>query len=93
MRKTLFFAVIMMTALTPAWSLEEKKEGDSFLTDAISSAVKKIDKVTSGEERIIDENAKGADKDIFEYDDSGLGRPNRGFGSSSVNRQRTGQGE
>ncbi|GEM_PF-3405992 len=47
----------------------------SFLSEIISSATGKINKVTSGEERIIDNDAKGIPKDTLEYDADPLGRP------------------
>ena len=47
----------------------------SFLSETISSVTSKINKVTSGEERIVDKDAKGISKDSLEYDGDPFGRP------------------
>ncbi len=70
---------IVITAVTTIWAQEERQEGGSFLSEAISSAANKINKFTSGGDRIFDDSAKGIDKDILEYDGDPLGRPNRKF--------------
>ncbi len=71
--------VVIMLALNVS-SAEEKDKGGglfsegSFLSEAISSVTDKIGKVTSGEEKIVDDNAKGVDKDILSYDAERFGR-------------------
>lgn len=47
----------------------------SFLSDTISSATNKLNTVTSGREKIIDNDAKGLPQDVLEYDGDPLGRP------------------
>ncbi len=82
--KLLFFVIVMMVLAVPVCMAEEKQEGHglfsdgSFFSEAISSAANKIDKVTSGEERLVDKGAKGMDKDILEYDGDPLGRHRTG---------------
>ncbi|MFA5143924.1 MAG: hypothetical protein WC522_07160 [Candidatus Omnitrophota bacterium] len=83
----LLFAVIAMAAILPVCA-EEGGEQDkglftdgSFLSEAISSAASKIGKVTSGDERLLDKDAKGIDQDTLEYDGDPLGR------SRAISRQ------
>ncbi len=69
-----------LLVLSPVCIADEKeqKEGlfseGSFFSEAISSMSDKVNKVTSGKEEIINDNAKGVDKDILEYDGNPLGR-------------------
>lgn len=80
--KILSLAIIMMAMFSVLCAAEEKgrEEGlfseGSFLSEAINSAADKINKVTSGQERIVDNDAKGVDKGILEYDADPLGKPN-----------------
>ncbi|MDD5422295.1 MAG: hypothetical protein WC592_04950 [Candidatus Omnitrophota bacterium] len=63
--KILFFLLIAMVMIAPVYAAEEKVEEDvqeeGFLSGVISSVKDKMNKVTSGEEPIFDENAKGMD--------------------------------
>lgn len=78
--KILFLAVCAVAVLcVDSWAEEgARKEGmlseGSFLSDAISSAAEKINRVASGEEPIVDDDAKGIDDDILEYDGNPFGR-------------------
>lgn len=47
----------------------------SFLSEAIGSTADKLNKVTSGEEKIIDNDAKGIPQDALEYNGDPFGRP------------------
>ena len=80
--KRLIFAIFVLVATLPVYAADDntEKEGlfsqGSFLSEAISSVSSKVDKVTSGNEKIIDPNAKGVDKDILEQNGDPFGRPN-----------------
>ncbi len=92
--KILFFAIIALSIVIPVCAEEERTQDGglfskgSFLSEAISSAASKIDKVTSGEERIVDDDAKGIDRDTLEYDGNPLGRPNAALNSDTLRRRR-----
>ena len=47
----------------------------SFLSEAINSAADKLGRVTSGEEKLIDDDAKGIPQSTLEYDGDPFGRP------------------
>ena len=79
--KILILTIILLAAIVPSCAAGENSRGDglfsdgSFFSEAISSAADKLNKVTSGEERIVDNNAKGIDRNTLEYDGDPLGRP------------------
>lgn len=77
--KTLFFMIMALSIAYSCAAEEEARGGGlfsegSFLSEAISSATDKLSNVTSGKEKIVDNDAKGMDKDILEYDRDPLGR-------------------
>lgn len=69
----LIFAVLMMMAIMPVSAQEEKAQEDNFFSETISSVINKVDKVASGQEKIVDENARGIDDSILMYDGDPLG--------------------
>lgn len=102
--KRLFFAIVMITIMavvTPVYAGDDRAERGglfsegSFFSDAISSVTGKLDKMASGEERLVDDNAKGIGKDDLEYDGDALGRPRVKPSSSDFrnSRRRAGQGQ
>ena len=97
--KRLFFAVIIILSVAPICAGEDRTQDDglfskgSFLSEAISSAASKIDKVTSGEERIVDDNAKGIDNDTLEYDGNPLSRPRAALNQSNSRHKTSSGGE
>ena len=80
--KKLIFTVIIMLAAISAYAADDNSEEKglfsqgSFFSEAISSVSSKVGRVTSGNEKIIDPNAKGVDKDILEQNGDPFGRPN-----------------
>lgn len=66
-------AVVIMAAFVPVYAQEEKVQEENFFSETISSVINKVDKVASGQERIVDENAKGIDDNILMYDGNSLG--------------------
>ena len=72
--KTLFFTIIIVALTVGVCRAEEKKRDDGlfaeggFFSEVVSSVTDKLDNVASGKEKIVDNNAKGIDKDILEYD-------------------------
>ena len=78
--KRLFFVIAIIMLIAPICAAEEKGRGDGpfseggFFSETVSSVTDKIGKVTSGEEKVVDKNAKGIDKDILEYDADSVGR-------------------
>ncbi|MDD5136612.1 MAG: hypothetical protein PHX20_07540 [Candidatus Omnitrophica bacterium] len=92
--KRLSLAVIIIMIAASVYAGEEggREEGlfseGSFLSEVLASAAGKIDKVTSGEERIVDKNAKGIDEDTLEYDGDPLGRPNSTVTRNSLRDRR-----
>lgn len=89
--KTLVSVVIVMMAVASVCAAEEGSDegglfsSGGFLSETISSAANKINRVTSGEEKIVDDNAKGMNNDALEYDGDPLGRPR---GASSMDSYR-----
>jgi hypothetical protein len=82
--KRLFLAIAVMLMAVPVCMAEEgRQEGGlfsegSFLSDTISSITDKIGKVTSGEEKIISDDAKGMGGDGSDYEPDPLGRSRSG---------------
>ena len=79
--KVSIIAIFFLLLLAIACFADEDTRGGglfsagSFLSDAISSATGKLDKVASGGEKIVDNDAKGIPQDTLEYDGDPLGRP------------------
>lgn len=90
----LFFSVVIMITAAMSYADDDKDQGDglfskgSFLSEAISSATDKLNRVSSGEERIADENAKGVPDDIMEYDGDPFRRSGSGFTREEYRRNR-----
>jgi len=63
--------VLLIAAAATACRADEESGGlfseGSFLSETISSVTGKINKVASGEEKILDENARGMDQDEAGY--------------------------
>ncbi len=76
--KILMITAILITTVAPTCQAGEREQYDglfsegSFLSEAISSVTGKIDKVASGEEKIVDNNARGMGRDSFEYDEDSI---------------------
>lgn len=79
--KTIIFLILTTVVTVPVCAAEEARRGGglfsegSFLSDAISSVSDKLNRVASGEESIMNDDAKGVDKSILEPDGDPLGRP------------------
>jgi len=72
--RLLVVALAIAVAAGVAWAAENKSGGDNFFTDSINSVFDKLGKIGTDEEPIFNEDAKGIDKDILEYDRDSLGR-------------------
>lgn len=72
--RVLILAILLVPALAIICTADENKQDDgifsqgSFLSDAINSTMDKLSKVGAGEEKIVDDNAKGLPQDVLEYD-------------------------
>lgn len=62
--KILFFILIAIAASMPAYAVNDEQSGDNFISNSISVAVDKLNKYASGEEDIVSEDAKGAEKEL-----------------------------
>ncbi len=77
--KVLIVMIFFASLLTMVCFAEEGKREDglfsegSFLSDAVSSAMGKLNNAAS--EKIVNDDAKGIPKDTLEYDGDPLGRP------------------
>lgn len=72
--RALIVAVFFVPSLAVICTAEENARDDgifssgSFLSDAINSTIDKLSKVSAGEEKIVDDDAKGLPQDVLEYD-------------------------
>lgn len=95
------FAVLVTVSLMPAYAEDDRPQDEglfskgSFLSEAISSATSKLDRVASGDEKIVDCDARGIDRATLEYDGDPLGRPNSTLNRDTlrIRRERMSRGE
>ncbi|GEM_PF-5754339 len=72
--RALIIAIFFITSFAMVCTAEENTRDDgifssgSFLSDAINSTIDKLSKVGAGEEKIVDDDAKGIPQDVLEYD-------------------------
>jgi len=96
--KILVFVIIIIAMAAPVCMAEERSEEKglfsqgSFLSEAINSAADKLSSVTSGEDKIVNDDAKGIDKDILEYDGDPLNRHRTGVDKELSRRKLERQG-
>ena len=62
--KNLFFILIAIVAIIPAYAANDEQSEDNFISNSISIAADRLNKYASGEEEIVSENAKGAEKEL-----------------------------
>jgi hypothetical protein len=92
--KSFFIALVMVMTAGLVCAEEDQARGDglfsngSFLSEAISSTVDKLNKVASGDEKIVSDDAKGIGADTLEYDGNPLGRPNAAFTRDDLRSRR-----
>ena len=86
--------IITISSIATICAGEDREQGDglfsngSFLSDTISSATDKLSRVGSGEERIVDDGARGAPDGIMEYDGDPFRRAGTGFTKEEYRRNR-----
>jgi hypothetical protein len=96
----LFVIIFVICSLAPICAGEEEGSergifsNGSFLSEAVSSVSDKINKVASGEEAVIDVDARGIDTDTMEYNGASTGRPkglSKRYGPKDVSADNTQQ--
>lgn len=92
MRSLIIVIIVLLAHVPYCISADSEREGGffaegSFLSEAFSSVSDKLDQVASGEEKIIDKDAKGIDQSVLEYDGDTLGRSRAALANDEFRRR------